>query len=110
LGKSEYATHILCKDNKIVYSLNVKYTFANDMPIKGKDKPLYMTIIKSYYLDTFTTILNTINFEGLCCFNYKIVDGKPLIFEINPRFGGSLCPFFFIFLDQLDEIKKDRLK
>jgi carbamoylphosphate synthase large subunit len=101
LGKTEYATHILFKGNRIVYSLNVKYTFANEMPIKGKDKPLFMTIIGSYYLDLFSTILELINFEGLCCFNYKIVDGKPLIFEINPRFGGSLCPFFFIFLDHI---------
>lgn len=105
LGKTEYATHILCKKNRIVYSLNVKYTFANDMPIKGKDKPLFMTIISSHYLDLFSTILELINFEGLCCFNYKIVNGKPLIFEINPRFGGSLCPFFFTFLDHINTKK-----
>jgi hypothetical protein len=31
-----------------------------------------------------------LNFQGLCCFNYKLVDGQPVIFELNPRFGGSL--------------------
>ena len=35
-------------------------------------------------------ILKKIAYKGLCCFNYKIVDDKPLIFEMNPRFGASL--------------------
>jgi glutathione synthase/RimK-type ligase-like ATP-grasp enzyme len=29
-------------------------------------------------------------FTGTCCFDFKIVDGKMKVFEINPRLGGSL--------------------
>ncbi len=35
------------------------------------------------------------------CINYKVVNGQPVIFEINPRFGGSLSLFFFSFLRHL---------
>jgi predicted ATP-grasp superfamily ATP-dependent carboligase len=33
--------------------------------------------------------------------NYKVVRGLPYILEINPRFGGSLTPYFFSFIRHL---------
>jgi hypothetical protein len=27
----------------------------------------------------------------LCCINYKLDGGRPMLLEINPRFGYSLC-------------------
>jgi hypothetical protein len=38
----------------------------------------------------FAEILKKLDYKGTCCFNFKIEDGAPRIFEINPRFGGSL--------------------
>ncbi len=100
-GKNEYATHILFKNHKIVSSININYVFANDTFVKGKDKFICTKICKCPYLDTFAAILEAIGFEGLCCFNYKVIDGKPLVLEINPRFGGSLSTFFFSFIRKL---------
>jgi hypothetical protein len=97
-GDREYATHILIKDRKITHSINIEYVFDTDLPIKGKNKAIYTKISRCPYLDTFASILTALDFEGLCCVNYKEVDSQPLIFEINPRFGGSLCPFFFTFI------------
>jgi len=104
-GKDEYCTHILFKDHKIVASLTIKYTFYNGAPasIKYKDKLYYKTICKTPYLDAFSSVLKAIDYEGLCNFDYKISDGKLKIFEINPRFGGSLSRFFFSFLRKLKE-------
>ena len=45
------------------------------------------------FLNDFENILSLMNYQGICCFNYKILDGKPKIFEINPRFGGTM-PYF----------------
>ncbi|MNC96669.1 hypothetical protein D3C83_141030 [compost metagenome] len=56
------------------------------------------------FLDSFCEILTLLKFEGLCCFNYKIKDSRPLIFEINPRFGGSLCSYFYPFIRHLENI------
>lgn len=100
--KNEYATHILFKDQKVVASINIKYVFANGQFVKGKDKFVCTTISGCPYLDIFADILDAIGFEGLCCVNYKVKDGKPYVFEINPRFGGSLSTFFFSFLRRLN--------
>lgn len=104
-GADEYATHILFKNNRIVNSLTIKYTFFSDLPINGKEKMQYSYVSKCDYLDKFSAILNSISYEGLCCFDYKVVDNKPQIFEINPRFGGSLSLYFFIFLKKLNQDK-----
>ena len=97
-GRHEYATHILFKDCRIVCSLNIRYTFPTDTPIKGRDQSLYTAVCGCPYLETFASILKFIGFEGLCCVNYKVADGRPYLLEINPRFGGSLSPYFFRFL------------
>lgn len=104
-GSSEYATHILFKDGKIVHSLDIEYVFAKDIPIKGKDPAIYTKIGECPYLGLFTSILRIVGFNGLCCFNYKVVDERPYIFEINPRFGRSLCPYFFSFMPYLEPKK-----
>lgn len=101
LGQHEYATHIIFKNNKIISSLNVEYKFNKTTPIKGKDQHIYKKFCKCPHLELFEKILNDIGYNGLCCINYKIRDNKPLIIEINPRFGGSLCDSFFYFLSAI---------
>lgn len=100
-GKREYATHLIFRNGKVVCSLNVLYIFSTPTYVKGVDKFIGNKLGKCPHLDLFTDILNAINFEGICCFNYKEVDGKPYVFEINPRFGSSLSMFFFSFLRRL---------
>jgi predicted ATP-grasp superfamily ATP-dependent carboligase len=101
-GKQEYATHILFKNGKIKSSINIKYDFKEALPIKGKNTYISRKICRCPYLDLFTEMLNSIGFEGLCCFNYKVRDNRPYVFEVNPRFGGSLSPFFFSFVSRLN--------
>jgi hypothetical protein len=100
-GAYEFATHILFAKGRIVKSLNIMYEFESETPIKGQDDPLYRAVHRCPYLDLFSKVLRSIDFQGLCCVNYKVVRGKPYIFEINPRFGGSLTPYFFSFIRHL---------
>jgi len=100
-GHNEYATHILLKDGKIQSCINIKYTFKEDLPIKGQNTYISREISGCPYLDSFAQMLNAAGFEGLCCVNYKVRDNRPYVFEINPRFGGSLSPFFFSFVSKL---------
>jgi hypothetical protein len=100
-GRTEFATHIIYKEGKILSALNIKYVFNENIPIKGKNKFIYRKICSCPHLDLFSDILQSIEFEGLCCFNYKMIDSRPSIFEINPRFGGSLSSFFFSFVRRL---------
>jgi predicted ATP-grasp superfamily ATP-dependent carboligase len=101
-GHNEYATHILFKDGKVKSAINIKYDFNEALPIKGQNTYISRKICGCPYLNLFTEMLNSIGFEGLCCFNYKVRDKRPYVFEINPRFGGSLSPFFFSFVSRLD--------
>lgn len=98
LGPTEFATHILFIDGRIVKALNIKYQFADDTPIKGQNPELHRSIHRCPYLNLFEQVLGAIQFEGLCCVNYKVVSGQPLLLEINPRFGGSLAPYFSSFV------------
>jgi predicted ATP-grasp superfamily ATP-dependent carboligase len=101
LGNKEYATHILFRNKKIDASLNIEYIFSNDIPIKGQDIVMNRRIVASPFNQIFSEILESIEFEGICCINYKEVDGKPLIIEINPRFGASLSLYFISFLRKI---------
>lgn len=101
VGANECATHILFKDGQIVDSLTVEYTFYNDRPINGKAAFICSNIAQCQHLELFTDILKSIDYEGICCFDYKVVNGKPKIFEINPRFGGSLGTYFSALLPSL---------
>jgi hypothetical protein len=99
IGSKEYATHILIKDMQIICSLTIEYNFETETPIKGKDEPIYTKVIFfPPYLKVFSSVLTTINFNGLCCINYKVYKNSPFIMEINPRFGGSLGLYFFSFI------------
>lgn len=100
-GEKEYATHLIFRDGKMVCALNVVYIFSTPTYVKGVDKFICNRLGKCPHLDLFADMLNAIGFEGICCFNYKEIDGKPYVFEINPRFGGSLSMFFFSFLRHL---------
>lgn len=97
-GTKEYATHILFRNGKIIKALNIRYLFSAETVVKGKDKYLYRSPCKPRHLDLLADMLKSIQFEGLCCFNYKESAGIPYVFEVNPRFGGSLCSFFFLFM------------
>lgn len=100
-GSSEFATHILFADGRIIKALNIKYEFGCSAPIKGQSAENFQVIHRCPYLELFGQILRTIRFEGICCVNYKVEKGQPFLLEINPRFGGSLAPYFFSFIRHL---------
>ena len=106
-GFKEYATHVLIKNGKIISALNIEYVFGKTTPIKGQDNFLYRKISGCPHLELFASMLMSINFEGLCCLNYKEIADQPYIFEINPRFGGSLSTFFFSFIKNLEPLHSE---
>jgi ATP-grasp domain-containing protein len=100
-GSEEFATHILFVGGRIIKALNIKYEFRCDTPIKGQDTAIAQSVYRCQFLDEFAQILEAIQFQGLCCVNYKVANGQPFLLEINPRFGGSLAPYFFAFIRHL---------
>lgn len=117
-GKEEFTTHFLFKDDEIKYLFTLKFVFKNDCYVKGAPSPPFktanITVSKTDFIHTFTEILKSINYEGVGCFNYKIKDGVPKIFEINPRVGGSLPldvnNFLSSYVAQLEKPPKVNIK
>jgi len=69
-GKEEYTTHILFSKGRIICASNIEYVFKTDFFIKGKgENPVTRQIEQSPHLHLFSSILDVIGFEGLCCFN-----------------------------------------
>jgi hypothetical protein len=107
-GRVEYATHFLARRGRIERELTVVYHRDSDYYIKGNSTS--GTAVRSLGhcpdLGTLESILRWLSYDGLGCANYKMADGQLQLLEINPRFGGSLTPFFFSFLRSLPQPRR----
>jgi hypothetical protein len=97
----EFATHILRVRSENRYVSTFVHKMAGARLVNGvNDSPLHSGFMRNcIFLDLFSEILARLEFEGTACFDYKVVNGRPIIFEINPRFGGSLCSDITAYLD-----------
>jgi hypothetical protein len=100
-GRYEYCAHILFVDGRIRRALCIEHDMAREISVKGALKPLRQRIVRCRYLPVFARMLAALEFEGLCNIDFKLRDGKPLVMEVNPRMGISLCPYFFAFVRSL---------
>ena len=100
-GRSEFATHMLIRDGSVVSELTIEYVAEEGVFLKGDYKFTTTRLRRCAYTSLFHRILEGLGFQGLCCFNYKVVCGQVQIFELNPRFGYSLGAYFGIFLSDL---------
>jgi carbamoylphosphate synthase large subunit len=90
-GRKEYTTHFLAANGLVKFDTTVEFTFQSDYFIRGIREPENeITKIETPFREVFCEILEALGYNGTCCFNYKIENGRPLIFEINPRCGSSL--------------------
>jgi hypothetical protein len=92
LGREEFTTHLLVRDGRIAWGLTFGFVFETDRTIKGDggEPRSQWTTDHGPHWPLFQRILIPMRFSGVCCFNYKLDGGRPMIFELNPRFGGSL--------------------
>jgi len=95
-GQREYAAHLLVLDGRIVSALTVEYGFVQPLHKKCREQPPhYRRLRRATHLPLFRDMLASIGYEGLCCVNYKLENGRVRFLEVNPRFGASLAPWFF---------------
>lgn len=93
MGDTEYATNILFVNNKVNYHVTFEKKTNSEFYILGVGDNRYSAVanklVNSQFIDLFEQILIRFKYQGFCCFDYKIVNGIPKIFEINPRLGYS---------------------
>jgi len=92
-GHEESALHIVSDGSKIRYAHTVRYSYAEDLFVKGPIfKPARVDRLDGMEFEhVFTEILAKLKFQGVCCINYKTKNGVPQIMELNPRMGASLA-------------------
>ncbi len=94
-GTEEFATHAIMAHGRIVFSRTVKYFFPPGLYVKGSQcfASRRETFERTPFLDIFEAMLRSLNYEGICCLDYKVIDNKPKLMEINPRFGATMTLF-----------------
>lgn len=102
LGKMEFTTHLLHARGGTRRALTISFRMPTDRGVRGRDPVALHRRVRTHDTRLFAAILDAIGFEGLCCVNYKLVDGRPQLLEINPRAGLTLLPFFATFMRSLD--------
>ncbi|MGV8988235.1 MAG: hypothetical protein ACOH2H_18345 [Cypionkella sp.] len=93
-GRIEYASHVLMHRGVPQFCQTIEYDMGSAPAVKGTSQPPLNArwLTQTPWQDVLLRILAAIGFdEGTCCFDYRMVDGTPMLFEINPRFGGSLA-------------------
>ena len=99
-GNIEYVTHILAMEGRLRYVLTYEHTFDSEYFIKGKwANYRSWRKIDTPFIEVFVSILENLNFTGTCCFNFKLANGVPKIFEMNSRYGATLTLEVNAYLD-----------
>ncbi len=89
-GQAEYTTHIIYY-NGIYFYHTFEFRFTSTGHLKGRHPHTQVLEVNHQRFSVlFANILETLNYTGICCFNYKVIEGDPQIFELNPRYGASL--------------------
>jgi carbamoylphosphate synthase large subunit len=101
-GDVEYVTQVMCKDGEVLWNV----TFEGSVPKDGKVNMgpfanMKIVTMEPEVLGVFRKIFKLSNYSGPANVNFKLRDRKPVIFESNPRFGGSM--FLPMFRPQLKQ-------
>jgi hypothetical protein len=91
-GDVEYVFHAVCRDGAILWSIALSRAMGPEARIGGLDHDTVQPVTPSpLVLSQISTVLARLRYSGPCCVDYKVLpSGDIAIFEINPRFGGSL--------------------
>ena len=108
--KNYFTGHFLIIDGIIIKNIILTSSNEDENKINIKCGPITnYTIFTDIYDDSIFHILFKETFySGFACADFILVDNKPIIFEINPRVGGSLIrnhDLFHEFIEKIIELK-----
>jgi predicted ATP-grasp superfamily ATP-dependent carboligase len=92
-GSVEYGGHFLVINGHIIFKAYYSNTHASNQKLYIQRG--HMNTYKKVNIDrnielVFNDIFIKLNYTGFACIDFKIQNGNPTIFEINPRLGGTL--------------------
>jgi len=86
-----YVGHYLVKNGNIIRDIYLSQK-NNDPNYIHKGAVKRYTVLNEHYpeLDIFNKIFKKLNYTGFACSDFIIENDNVLVFEINPRIGGSM--------------------
>lgn len=93
-GTEEYATSVFYRDGALLHHRTYRKTAPHEPYVLQQERKVSVSACETPFPELFARIVRALHGDRgycLCSFNYKIVDGKPKIFEINPRTGYTLA-------------------
>lgn len=100
---NEWAAHMAFQDGALIFARAVHHWMAQPGLILGNShKP-----VKSHHLPDIPhlplwhDIAQALGItDGTICIDFAVINGRPYLFEINPRVGGSMLAFLPEYLEQ----------
>lgn len=92
-ARVEYVTHCVCRDGRILWhcSFACEKRDAEQLRVSMDDQTITPIDTPRQVLDTIGKVLAPLRFSGPCAVDYSLTEeGAMVIFEVNPRFGGTL--------------------
>lgn len=90
-GEEEYLANIIAFDGIIMACSIYVEKFYDQYYVKTGIMTEYTEVNNDeIYFEKFKKIFKLIEYTGAACINFKIINSELKIFEINPRFGGTL--------------------
>lgn len=91
----EYAGYFVAHNGNIIHSFaylghHGLGEFIKCEGSKYDETPKTRILLDKDILNKFELFLKPTLYTGVCCFDFKIINGALKIFELNPRLGGSL--------------------
>lgn len=98
-GQTEYATHTISVAGILLFMGTTLSFHDADLFVKGcGETPRHICRSGNVGGKEIKRILSTLGYTGYACFDYKLKDGIPMFFEMNPRIGYSSHLFADAFL------------
>ena len=91
-GDREQVTHAMCADGKVLWECSFDKPRCLYPTVAPADLPSEIRLVATSprVRALLRELVADLGYSGPLCADYRICDGVPKIFEINPRFGGSL--------------------
>lgn len=90
-GHYEYVAHCVCRNGKILWQCVYEYESTPGSLIRNGTKQIKRAAINRRQFKQIESFLRPLKYTGPCNVDFKLsAHGDIIVFEINPRLGGSL--------------------
>jgi len=92
-GGPEYVAHCVARNGRVLWHCAYAYEVDRDVSIRtpGNTSAVHPVALAPRHLAQIESLLSPLSYSGPCNIDYKLSDeGDIVVFEINPRLGGSL--------------------